>query len=130
MNHQSSSEAPRRAPGVMLRRLSGPLNALLASGIARRLDGDVIELLVNEQEASEGGMVYISMRVPVRCPSCIGDTSVSCARCGTTGVTDEPFSAWLAIRPGVADGAVLPPSALFPGMIGPLSFRVRRRGAP
>ena len=130
MNHESSAEAPRRAPGVMLRRLSGPLNALLSCGIARRVDGDVIELLVNEQEASEGGMVYISMRVPVRCPACIGDTSVSCARCGTTRITDEPFSAWLAIRPGVADGAVLSPSALFPGMVGPLSFRVRRRGAP
>jgi len=114
----------------MLRRLSGPLNALLACGVARRLDGDVIELLVNEQEASEGGMVYISMRVPVRCPTCVGDKSVSCARCGTTGIADEPFSAWLAIRPGVPDGAVLRPSALLPGMIGPLSFRVRRRAAP
>ena len=130
MNHESSAEAPGRAPGVMLRRLSGPLNALLACGTARRLDGDVIELLVNEQEASEGGMVYISMRVPTRCPTCVGDTSVACARCRTTGITDEPFSAWLAIRPGVADGAVLRPSALLPGMIGPLSFRVRRRGAP
>ena len=130
MNHESSSEAPHRAPGVMLRRLSGPLNALLAGGIARRVDGDVIELLVNEQEASEGGMVYISMRVPVRCPACVGDTSVSCARCRTTGIADEPFSAWLAIRPGVADGAVLRPSALLPGMLGPLSIRVRRRGAP
>ena len=130
MNHESSAEGSERAPGVMLRRLSGPLTALLAGGIARRLDGDVIELLVNEQEASEGGMVYISMRVPVRCPACVGDTSVSCARCGTTGITDETFSAWLAIRPGVADGAVLRPSALFPGMLGPLSFRIRRRGAP
>ena len=130
MNHESSAEGSERAPGVMLRRLSGPLNALLAGGIARRLDGDVIELLVNEQEASEGGMVYISMRVPIRCPACVGDTSVSCARCGTTGITDDTFSAWLAIRPGVADGAILRPSALFPGMLGPLSFRVRRRGAP
>ena len=112
---------------MMLRRLSGPLNALLACGIARRAGDDVIDLLIDEQEASEGGMVYISMRVPVRCPTCVGDTTAPCNRCGTTGMVDEPFSAWLAIRPGVANGAILSPSALLPGMLRPLSFRVRRR---
>jgi len=111
----------------MLRRLSGPLNALVACGIARRAGGDLIDLFVNEQEALDGGMVYISMRVPVRCPGCVGDASVACDRCGQTGMVDEPFSAWLAIRPGVADGAVLSPSALLPGMLGPLAFRIRRR---
>jgi hypothetical protein len=127
MNSTTPDTGSRGAPGIMLRRLSGPLNALLACGIARRAGDDVIELLVDEHEASDGGMVYISMRVPVRCPTCVGDTTVSCKRCGTTGTADEPFSAWLAIRPGVADGSVLFPSALLPGMVRPLSFRVRRR---
>jgi len=127
MNPRLFAAEPRRAPSVMLHRLSGPLNALLACGVARRLDGDVIELIVNEREAAEGGMVYISMRVPVRCPACVGDPALSCTRCGTTGLVEEPYSAWLALRPGIMDGAVLAPSALFPGMVGPMSFRVRRR---
>jgi len=116
----------------MLHRLSGPLNALLACGIARRAGGDVIELLVNQEEASDGGMVYISMRVPVRCTACGGESpsqAQPCRRCDGTGVVDEPFSAWLAVRPGVADAAVLTPSALFPRMLRPVSFRVRRRSA-
>lgn len=33
-------------------------------------------------------------------------------------------TAWLAVRPGVADGTVLEPSALIHGMQ-PVSFRVR-----
>jgi molecular chaperone DnaJ len=119
----------RRAPGVLLRRLSGSLNALLACGIARRTEGDVIELFLNEEEVSEGGMVTISMPVPVRCPACAADAAGSCARCGTKGTVDELFSAWLAVPPGVADGAVLAPSALLAGMVRPVSFRVRLHAA-
>ena len=119
----------RRAPGVMLQRLSGPLNALLACGVARRAEGEVIELFLNAQEVSDGGMVTISMRVPVRCPECAADAAGSCARCGTKRTVDELFSAWLAVPPGVTDGAVLTPSALLPGMVRPVSFRVRLPGA-
>jgi DnaJ-class molecular chaperone len=115
----------RRAPGVLLRRLSGQLNALLACGVARRAEGDVIELFLSAQEVSEGGMVTISMRVPVRCPACAANAAGSCARCGTKRTIDELFSAWLAVPPGVADGAVLTPSALLSGMVRPVSFRVR-----
>lgn len=49
--------------------------------------------------------------------------------CGSKRTIDELFSAWLAVPPGVADGAVLKPSALLPGMIRPVSFRVRYQGA-
>ena len=115
----------RRAPSVMLRRVGGSLKALLACGIARRAEAEVIELLLNTQEASEGGMVTISMRVPVRCPACAGDAAQSCAKCGSTRTTDELFSAWLAVPPGVIDGALLRPSALLPGMIRSVSFRIR-----
>src|SRR6476646_6392997 len=38
--------ATRSAPAVMLGRLSGPLNSLLACGVARRAEGDVIELFL------------------------------------------------------------------------------------
>jgi curved DNA-binding protein CbpA len=97
----------RRAPGVMLLRLCASLDALLARGVARH-DGDVIELFLEADEVSEGGMIAISMRVPVR------------------GGGDAVYSAWLAVRPGVADGTILVPSASLPDMLRPVRFRVRR----
>src|SRR5436190_21949726 len=93
---RSSVEA-RSAPAVMLRRLSGPLNSLLACGVARRAEDDVIELFLNAQEAGEGGMVTISMSVPIRCPACTADAGASCAGCGGMRIVEELFSAWLAI---------------------------------
>ena len=115
----------RPAPAVLLQRLSGPLNGLLACGVARQAEDDVIELYLNAEEIAEGGMVTISMAVPVRCTACAAGATGSCPRCGTKRTVHELFSAWLAVRPGVADGAVLTPSSLLPGMVRPVSFRVR-----
>src|SRR6187200_3047650 len=50
-SQRAPSAATRSAPAVMLRRLSGPLNSLLACGVARRAEDDVIELFLNAQEA-------------------------------------------------------------------------------
>ena len=120
------SIAPRRrAPSVTLRRLSGPLNALIACGVARHAEAGVIELFVSAEEAAGGGMVTISMRVPVRCTVCAKNPSALCARCGSTRTVEELFSAWLAVPPGVQDGELLIPSALLSGMTRPVSFRVR-----
>jgi DnaJ-class molecular chaperone len=118
--------ARRRAPGVMLSRLCGALNGLLACGAARRAEGDVIELFPNAQEVAQGGMVTISMRVRVRCPACSPDATASCTRCGGARSVEELFSAWLAVPPDVADGTILTPSAQLRGMLRPVSFRVRR----
>jgi DnaJ-class molecular chaperone len=117
----------RRAPGVMLSRLTGSLDALLACGVARRAKGGTIELFLNAQEAAQGGMVTISMRVQVRCPECDAAKAASCDRCRARRTIEELFSAWLAVPPGVADGTLLAPSALLPGMVRPMSFRVRVR---
>ena len=95
----------RRAPGVLLTRISRSLDILLAMGVARRVEPDQIELVLDDEEATGGGMVTISMRVPVH-------------------GREELFSAWLAVPPGVADGTVLAPSVLLPGMR-PVTFRVR-----
>jgi len=130
----TATATARRAPAVMLHRLSGPLGGLLAGGVARRIDAGTIELVLNSDEASQGGMATISMQVPVRCPACAAGagpdaaTARHCARCGSKRTVDELFSAWLAVRPGVTDGAVLNPSALLPGMVQPVLFRVRVRG--
>lgn len=102
--------APARTPGVLIHRLSGPLNVLLGCGLARWIRPDLIQLSVDDDEAAEGGMVTIAMRVPVK-------------RDGV--VHEELFSAWLAVPPGVEDGAELTPSVLLHGME-PLRFRIRR----
>ncbi len=114
---QRSADGPRepassrrRAPAVMIRRVCGPLNALLACGIARHVDRELIELFLNAQEAAQGGMITISMRVPVR---------------KAQAVVDELFSAWLAVSPLITDGEILAPSELLPGMLHPLRFRIR-----
>lgn len=125
----SAAAAPRRrAPGVMLSRLSGSLSALLACGLARRAEGGVIELILKSQEVAQGGMVTISMPVRVRCPACAA-RGTSCSRCGARGTIEELFSAWLAVPPEVADGTILVPACdRFPGMVRPVRFRIRIRG--
>jgi curved DNA-binding protein CbpA len=52
-----------RAPGIMLDRLRGPLNSLLMRGVARWAEDDIIELMLEPDEAAQGGMIQISMRV-------------------------------------------------------------------
>jgi molecular chaperone DnaJ len=121
------SRPRRRAPGVMLWRLSGSLQALAACGIARRAEAGVIELFLSAQEAAQGGMVTISMRVPVRCLLC-GGSGASCIRCGGKGSVSQLYSAWLAVPPEVADGALLAPAAALGGMLRPVRFRMRVPG--
>ena len=116
----------RRAPGIMLARLSGSLNVLLSCGVARHAEGDIIELFLSAREAAQGGMITISMRVPVRCPAC-GARAASCSRCEGQGTVEELFSAWLAVPPEVTDGTILLPSALLRGMVRPVRFRTRVR---
>ena len=99
----------------MLTRLSGPLKSLLACGVARLGDDHTIELLLNAEEAAQGGMVTISMRVPVRSDA--------------NGTSKELFSAWLAVPPDVAEGTLLKPSVLLRGMLHPVRFRIRVRAA-
>ena len=114
-----------RTPAVLLSRLSGNLNGLLACGFARRVGGDIIELFLNAEEASAGGMVSIAMRVPVRCQACAANPAAACDRCGGKRSVEDLLSAWLAIPPGVQDGEILPPSALLPGMLSRVLFRAR-----
>lgn len=117
-------ESVRRAPGVMIRRLSASLDQLLARGVARIADDNVIELFVDEHEAKEGGMVTVSMRVRVLCTSC-PPGGLTCATCSGARTVEEVYAAWLAVRPGVAEGTILTPSAKLPGMMRPVTFRVR-----
>jgi len=114
-----------RTPAVKLSRFCGNINGLLACGFAQRVGNDIIELHLYADEASTGGMIELAMRVPVRCPACVGKGMAPCEKCGGKRVLDDLFAAWLAVPPGVQDGEILPPSALLPGMINRVVFRVR-----
>jgi hypothetical protein len=113
MSLESHDPQPRRAPGVMIQRVCGSLHQLLARGIADYATDrdDVIELFLKPDEVAQGGMIVISMRVDVN---------------SLDGIRDELFSAWLAVRPDVADGTLLTPSAWLPDMVRHVYFRVRR----
>lgn len=101
--------SPRpRTPGDMLPRVCGALNQLLATGIARQLEDDLLELVLDPDEAAQGGMVHISMYVRIRREEAA-----------------ELYSAWLAVPPGVADGTILVPSVMLRGMERPVRFRMR-----
>jgi DnaJ-class molecular chaperone len=126
-NSPAGATPRRKAPGVALRRLCGPLNSLIACGVAEQLEDGVVEIFPSAQEAATGGMIMISMRVPVRCPDCAGKPLVDCKRCANRRSVEELFSAWLAMPPGVSSGTVLKPSAVLPGMLTPVTFRVRLR---
>src|SRR3712207_9133506 len=64
---------------------------------SREAEAGIYDLFVNDEEARDGGMATISMRVPVRTDD--------------GGYGEEPYTVWLAIRPGVADGTLLTPTA-------------------
>lgn len=124
--HGTVSLAARgRTPAVMLDRLSGNIKGLLVCGIARHAGNGIIELFLNAEEAATGGMVTIAMRVAVRCPACAANPHAPCERCAGTRAVEDLFSAWLAVPAGVMDGEILPPSAVLPGMIHRVLFRVR-----
>jgi len=128
-DRQRRTTAPSRpdAPAVMLWRLTGHLNSLLACHSARWSEEDVIDLFLRPHEAETGGMVTITMDVPVRCAACTAGSAHACGKCGGKGSVEELYSAWLAVPPQAIDGLLLTPSAQLDGMIRPISFRVRRR---
>ena len=125
--------APLRpaAPGVMLSRVSKPLHLLEMLGAVRYDRPGFITLVLRPDEAAQGGMVQIAMRVDVWCPACAGAGSVApCVRCLGRRTVEELFSAWLAVPPGVAEGDVLTPSEQLAGVVEPVRFCVSVSGAP
>ena len=116
----------RKAPGILITRLSRNLDILRAMGRANIAADGIIELFLEEEEWTEGGMVAVAMRTDVHCPACRGSTNIPCHECKDARVVEEQYSAWLAIRPGVEDGTILTPSAQLPDVVTPVKFRARR----
>ena len=131
---KSSAATRPPVPAVMLSRLCGNLNSLLARGAAEYADGDesgVITLVLRRAEAAQGGMATISMRVELWCPQCAAQhrPSTGCPRCGGSRTVEDLYSAWLAIPPGVTAGEFVTPTVGMPGMVEPVRFRVRLSAA-
>ena len=116
----------RKAPGILINRLSRNLDILRALGRANIAADGIIDLFLEEEEWTEGGMVSVAMRTDVHCPACRGSTNIPCRECKDARVIEEQYSAWLAIRPGVEDGTILTPSAQLPDVVTPVKFRARR----
>jgi molecular chaperone DnaJ len=116
-------ERPAPPPDDFLWRICGSFKALLARGVAQRAEDGVVDLFLNRQEAATGGMVAISMFVPVRCLLCRGK-SASCERCGGKGAVNQIFSARLGLPPDVPDGALMDPLERLSGMLRPVRFRI------
>ena len=117
---------PAAAPGVMLSRLCRPLHMLEMAGAVLYEQPGFITLVLRPGEAAQGGMVQIPMRVAVWCPECKGgERAAFCRRCLGCRTVEDLYSAWLSVRPGVADGDVLTPSVDLPDMVEPVRFRVR-----
>src|SRR5580765_4009553 len=78
----------RRAIVDRLSRLSGPLDALTAAGVAA-LDRDgILELRLSAAEAASGGTAVVGMALDVPCPTCGGIArpgGVWCRRCEYAG---------------------------------------------
>ena len=131
----ATSSAPARAaraapPAVMLSRLCGSINKLLARGAADFDEPGFVTLLISPREAAQGGMISLSMRVDVWCPACAGKgkPSAGCAKCGGRRTVEELYAAWLGVPPGVTSGEELKPSAFLDGMVERVRFRVRVSG--
>jgi DnaJ-class molecular chaperone len=116
----------------LLKRLSGPLEQLIAAGAARRERAGVIELLLTRVEAERGGTAALDMRVPVTCPTCWGGAErgrLWCRRCEHEGTVLEEVTVCVHLRPPVADGKTYEFPTDAAGTRSPLRVRVRVQGA-
>jgi DnaJ-class molecular chaperone len=120
------------AAAVLLARLSGSLEALVAAGIARRLADGLVELWLLAQEVNEGGTAAIDAAVRVACPTCSGIAEAGvlwCRRCEFAGTVIDQVTFTVVVPRAVRDGLTFTfetdPSHRHP----PLRIRLRHQGA-
>jgi molecular chaperone DnaJ len=99
----------RRGLVDILSRVSGPLEALVAAGVAT-VDADgVLELRLSPAEAASGGSAVVTMSLRVPCPTCGGIArrgGVWCRRCEYAGEITAPVRVRVQIPPAARHGAV------------------------
>jgi len=99
----------RRAIVDLLSRVSGPLETLVAAGVAA-VDGDgTLELRLSAAEAASGGTAVVTMALRVPCPTCGGIArrgGVWCRRCEYAAEITADVKVRIQIPPAVRHGAV------------------------
>ncbi len=105
--HDAEPAVRKRAPGMLLTRVSGVLPILIGRGVVREVAPGEYDILLDAEETASGGMITIAMDVAV---------AEGTAR----------FSAWLAVPPDFIDGTEVRPSTLLPDMLAVPRFRLRR----
>jgi len=99
----------RRAIVDLLSRVSGPLETLVAAGVAVVDRDGVVELRLSAAEAASGGTAVVTMSLQVPCPTCGGVArrgGVWCRRCEYAGEITAPVKIRIQIPPAVRHGAV------------------------
>jgi len=99
----------RRGIVDLLSRVSGPLETLVASGIAAVGTDGTVELRLSAAEAALGGTAVVTMPLVVPCPTCGGIArrgGVWCRRCEYAGETTADVKVRIQIPPEVRHGAV------------------------
>jgi len=124
------SAARARAVRDAVPRLSGALDDLVASGIARVLGDGALELDVTPDEARAGGTAVIKLPLKVPCPTCGGvarPRDVWCRRCEFEGRVVEHIPVPVRIPPSARHGMSF---AAPVGRGGVQPLRVRLRVSP
>jgi molecular chaperone DnaJ len=118
----------RAAPiADLMRRLSGPLEDLLARDIARRCDDGTVELWLTRAEAASGGTALVEASLPIPCPTCGGIAQryvLWCRRCEYAGSIVDQVAFRLEIPAWVSDRTMFSFSA---DPSAPLRLRFRLR---
>jgi len=99
----------RRAIVDLLSRVSGPLDTLVAAGVAAIDRDGILELRLSATEAASGGTAVITMPLIVPCPTCGGIArpgGVWCRRCDYAGEVNADVSVHIQIPPAARHGAV------------------------
>ncbi len=117
VDHRGQYEGPGGSIGWQVRktatvsatllRVSGALEALVAQGIARRLEDGVIELKLTADESATGGVITIDAAVSVTCPTCTGLAQPDvlwCCRCDHAGTVIDHVTFTLQVPPGAHPG--------------------------
>jgi molecular chaperone DnaJ len=108
-SYNNWSASWRRAVVDLLSRLSGPVETLVAAGVAAIDAAGMLELRLNVTEAESGGTAVVTMPLRIPCPTCGGIArrgGVWCRRCEYAGEVDAPVSVRIQIPPGARHGAV------------------------
>ena len=117
----------RRPIPNLVARLSGPLEGLVAAGVASLGADGVLELRLTRAEAARGGTAVVEMALAILCPTCGGVATprgVWCRRCEHAGRVTETVPVEVRFPAAAVDGLVVM-AALRQATVAPQRARLR-----